>query len=515
MSKINFVVVDFNQIVPVENNHYLFPSKSINKIKNYSSYKKDGKTYSDCFSIVISHYDELSDIAAVCTLDSTLEAVNGYVSFLVLDRVEILEILDYQIKYDYYGYRNNRNDIELVVNQVFDKFKSIKLFSKEINYTEPSIEDFNRLAANLITDNTDLLSFFESDSIHLCAYLIYEYLFIYNDMREASMDFLSNPNYPHNVQTKLKEENKKLKNYPASHHDKANIEDYIDLIESIPWGEYSQAVLNIEKVKRSLDKSHYAMQEPKSCILDILAFDIITSKSNPEYLLFNGPPGTGKTSFAKTLAKILNRDYIYVSMAGLSDETELRGHRRTYVGSKPGRIVYNLSKITTMNPIIIFDEIDKIAEIKGSPENALLELLDPVQNASFVDRYLEIPLDLSKCLFICTSNSLKSISKPLLDRLTVIDFPDYNLEEKKVILSNYILPSISKDAPPGLLSIESNLIEHLCKRSSLREVKRNAYKILRRNAYLNLTEASKLITSIEDYKQEIISSENKVSRIGF
>ena len=224
----------------------------------------------------------------------------------------------------------------------------------------------------------------------------------------------------------------------------------------------------------------------------------------------------GKTSIAKAIAKATQRDFIHISLGGVSDESEIRGHRRTYVGSKPGRIVYALSQCKTMNPVILLDEIDKISNYKADPHAALLELLDPEQNDKYIDRYLEIPLDLSKCIFICTSNNSKNLPPALIDRMQIIYFRDYTKKEKEEILLNYIFPNAisSYKLDSYSLSLSEDTIEYLLDKN-LREIKSNLLLILRRKAKEILSgQYDKNISYLS--LQNMYSNNNKAKKgIGF
>lgn len=325
--------------------------------------------------------------------------------------------------------------------------------------------------------------------------------------------------FPDYVEKKLNQENARLKNISQSSPEYSSTLDYIETVQNIPWGKFKNYEKDILAASTSLNNLHYGLNEIKEEFLDFLYLEKLTKIKTSSCFLFDGPPGLGKTSFAKSLAKALNRDFIFISLAGVSDEAEIRGHRRTYTGSKPGRIISAFKNIDSMNPIILLDEIDKIANLNGvnALESSLLELLDPQQNSQFIDRYLEIPIDLSKATFICTSNSIKTISKPLLDRLQLITFKDYTLEEKVYIIDNYTFPKLINDY--SLNSYKISLTEdfkvYLATNCTLREVNSLIGKCLRRKAKSLLT-SKKLSVSIDfDFASQFITKKENKRRIGF
>ena len=260
-----------------------------------------------------------------------------------------------------------------------------------------------------------------------------------------------------------------------------NITEYISFVEKLPWSSYSTNQIKLRDLKKELNSTHYGLDEVKEYILDYFA-SLLYSKSNTgTAILFNGPPGTGKTTIAKSIAKALEREYIFISLAGIEDESEIRGHRRTYVGARAGRILTALSRATTINPVIVLDEIDKVSSgFKGNPKAALLELLDFEQNTSFVDRYLEIPIDLSACIYIATSNYIKNIDLPLLDRLFTIEFKDYSLEEKITIVNTKVIPHLNnkyKIKKNNKIIFQKELIQKLSKEKDLRQITKYLEKL--------------------------------------
>lgn len=223
--------------------------------------------------------------------------------------------------------------------------------------------------------------------------------------------------------------------------------NYLEWIFALPWGIETKDNLEIEHAKKVLDEDHFGLKEVKDRILDFISVRNLKKGSHSPILCFSGPPGTGKTSLGQSIAKSLNRHYIRISLGGVKDEAEIRGHRRTYVGAMPGRFIQAIRKAGSSNPVVIIDELDKIgADFRGDPSAAMLEVLDPQQNSSFYDNYLGVPFDLSKVMFIATANNIDAISDPLRDRMEIIELSGYTLDEKMSIARKYLINKAIIDA---------------------------------------------------------------------
>ncbi|KAI4835467.1 lon protease-like protein [Aureobasidium sp. EXF-8845] len=265
--------------------------------------------------------------------------------------------------------------------------------------------------------------------------------------------------------------------------------NYLDWLTQIPWGKRSAETFGIKNAMKVLDEDHHGLKDVKDRILEFIAVGKLRGTVEGKILCMVGPPGVGKTSIGKSIARALNRQYYRFSVGGLTDVAEIKGHRRTYVGALPGRIIQALKKCQTENPLILIDEVDKIGRgHQGDPSSALLELLDPEQNNSFLDHYMDVPVDLSKVLFVCTANMTDTIPRPLLDRMEMIELSGYVADEKMAIAERYLSPT-AKDLA-GLKDVDveiekeaiAELINKYCRESGVRNLKKQIEKVYRKSA---------------------------------
>ncbi len=247
--------------------------------------------------------------------------------------------------------------------------------------------------------------------------------------------------WPEEVQKAFDKELKKAKRTNPAAPDYSLVINYLEFLLELPWKKYTKDNFNLKKAQNTLDKDHFGLEKVKDRILEHLAVLKLKGDMKAPILCLVGPPGVGKTSLGKSIAKALKRKYIRMSLGGLHDESEIRGHRKTYIGARPGRIMQSLKKVATSNPVFILDEIDKVGKsFRGDPSSALLEVLDPEQNSTFYDNYLELEYDLSKVMFIATANSLATIQPALLDRMEIIHVSGYSVEEKVEIGKQHLIP---------------------------------------------------------------------------
>lgn len=316
------------------------------------------------------------------------------------------------------------------------------------------------------------------------------------------------------IKEKIKEEIKRFKNAGNSSPESAMIRGYIETLLSLPWDKESADSEDIKKAREILANDHYGLTQVKERILEFLAVRSLTKKGDSPILCLVGPPGTGKTSIAKSVARALGKQYVRMSLGGVRDEAEIRGHRRTYVGALPGRIAAGLKQAGVKNPLMLLDEIDKVSsDHKGDTASALLEVLDSEQNNKFADHYVELPIDLSEVLFIATANDPQLIPRPLLDRMELIEITSYTENEKMHIAEEYLIPKQMQvhGLKKSQLKIKSaavaKIISAYTKEAGVRNLERKIGEICRKTARKILEEGRKSITVSERNLEEFLGRE--------
>lgn len=306
-----------------------------------------------------------------------------------------------------------------------------------------------------------------------------------NELEELARK-IAESKMPKAIETKARNELNKLKQMSPMSAEASVVRNYLEWLVGVPWEKRSKVRKDLKLAQQVLDEDHYGLEKVKDRILEYLAVQARVQKMKGPILCLVGPPGVGKTSLGQSIAKATNRKFVRMALGGVRDEAEIRGHRRTYIGSMPGRIVQNLNKVESRNPLFVLDEIDKMSnDFRGDPAAALLEVLDPEQNHNFNDHYLEVDLDLSEVMFICTSNSM-NIPGPLLDRMEVIRIPGYTEEEKLNIAVRYLLPKQLKASglKDGELRIDAeairDIVRYYTRESGVRSLERELAKICRK-----------------------------------
>lgn len=316
------------------------------------------------------------------------------------------------------------------------------------------------------------------------------------------------------VKEKLEKEIERFKSVSLNSSESAVIRGYIETILELPWNKASKDNKNLEDAERILDEDHYGMEKVKERMLEFLAVRNLTKKGDSPIICLVGPPGTGKTSIAKSVARALDKQYVRISLGGVRDEAEIRGHRKTYVGAMPGRIANGLKNAGVRNPLMLLDEIDKISsDYKGDTASALLEVLDSEQNSKFRDHYVELPLDLSEVLFIATANSLQTIPRPLLDRMEIIEVSSYTENEKAHIAREHLIAKqMEKNGlQEGQLSISDNALEKLIRgytrEAGVRNLERKIGEICRKAAREIYQKNKKTVKITENSLEKLLGKE--------
>lgn len=418
------------------------------------------------------HYISLSKkvtpetLAAVSDIDvpgRLADVITSHLSLKIKDKQEILETVDVRERLEkLLGFLNNEREVlelERKINQRVKKQmektqkeyylrEQMKAIQKELGEKEGRAGEVEELRAQ---------------------------------MEEAQL--------PEKVKEKVEKEIDRLEKMPATSAEGAVIRNYLDWLLALPWSKKTEDDLDIKKAEDILNEDHYGLEKPKERVLEYLAVQKLVQKMKGPILCLVGPPGVGKTSIARSIARSLDRKFIRISLGGVRDEAEIRGHRRTYVGAMPGRIVQGLKNAGSLNPVMLLDEIDKMSmDFRGDPSAALLEVLDPEQNSTFSDHYIELPFDLSNVMFITTANAAHNIPRPLLDRMELLYIPGYTELEKLQIAKKYLLPKQIREhgLQEDQLKVDEEtlmkLIREYTREAGVRNLEQNVASLCRKSA---------------------------------
>ena len=360
--------------------------------------------------------ETLATISAIDEPSKLSDTIASHLTFKLADKQEILENLD------------PSNRLEAIYEKIQSELEILQVEKKIRNRVKKQMEKAQK--EYYLTEQMKAIQKELGDK---------------DDFKSEILEFeesLKKKVMPDDIRTRIEKEIKKLKGMSSMSAEATVVRNYIDWLVNLPWdSEVSEDEISIDNAQKVLDEDHFGLEKPKERITEYLAVRALTTKQKGPIMCLVGPPGVGKTSLAKSVANAMGRKFVRISLGGVRDEAEIRGHRRTYIGALPGKIIQGMKKAGTKNPVFLLDEIDKIgADFRGDPASALLEALDPEQNSTFNDHYLEVDYDLSQVLFITTANVLHTIPWALQDRMEIIKLSGYTELEKKKIAQKYLIP---------------------------------------------------------------------------
>lgn len=404
----------------------------------------------------------LLNLKGIKNIESCLDIIASNLPLKSIIKQQLLEILDVN--------ERGKRILELLIGEL-----EISLLEKKIDEkvkTKMSEAQKNYYIKEKISSMKEELGDYSQD----------------DDLIEL-VEKIKKANLPKEVKAKVDSEMKKLSKMPPYSAEATVSRNYIETVVELPWNKKSKDIVDLKKASKILERDHYGLEDAKNKVLDFLAVKKLNPNMKGSILCFAGPPGIGKTSLVKSIAEAMGRKFVRVSLGGVKDEAEIRGHRRTYIGSMPGKLIKAIKDAGTKNPVILLDEIDKMSnDFKGDPASAMLEVLDPEQNSHFEDHYVDMPFDLSKVFFVATANDLRTISAPLRDRMEIVNLSSYTEFEKLHIAKKYLIDQAKIES--GLKNIELSIsdnvilkiIDEYTKEAGVRNLKREIVTICRKIA---------------------------------
>ena len=448
-------VVRIKQISKLPSNTLRLTVEGLYRAKAENVYEEEGSLFADVAELKAVHGDPALEEAYFRTVKDVIrdiQAGDGRFTKEALNALESFSDPDVYIGRALM-HLHIREDVKQKILETANVVERLKLFERCLNDELEIVRLEKKISATVRRSiDKNQKEYFLREQLKA----IHSELGDDEEERDALTEQIKAKHMPAEVEAKALKEIARMDKMPASSPESTVIRNYLDWLIDLPWTEETVDTASLAEARKVLDEDHYGLEKVKTRITEYLAVLQLTKSMNAPILCFVGPPGVGKTSIAKSVARALGRKFVRMSLGGVKDEAEIRGHRRTYVGAMPGRIVYAMKQVGSINPVFLLDEIDKVSsDMRGDPASALLEVLDPEQNVSFRDRFLEVPYDLSKVLFITTANTVETIPAPLLDRMELIELNGYTLDEKREIARRYLLPKHTKSngLPDGFVTI--------------------------------------------------------------
>ena len=496
-------VVKIRQIAKLPSNNLRLTVAGICRAKAEEIYEEDGCLYANVCELKAVHGDPVLEEAYFRTAQDVMRDIQSSDPRFPKEAAAVLENITDPDAYigNALGYLHIKEETKQKILETVGVVERLKLFERCLN-DELEIAKLEKKISAAVRQSIDK---------NQKEYFLREQLkAIHSELgddvaeRDTLAEKIKAKHMPAEIEEKALKEIARTDKMPPSSPEYTVIRNYLDWLIELPWAEETKDTEKLSDAQKVLDEDHYGLEKVKTRITEYLAVLQLTKSMNAPILCFVGPPGVGKTSIAKSIARALGRKFVRMSLGGVKDEAEIRGHRRTYVGAIPGRIIYAMRQAGSINPVFLLDEIDKVSsDMRGDPASALLEVLDPEQNSTFRDRFLEVPYDLSKVLFVTTANTVETIPAPLLDRMELIELNGYTLDEKREIARRYLIPKkiAENGLKPEILEITDDaitaIIEGYTMEAGVRNLERQIGSVCRKIAvrYAENRELGKQVVS--------------------